>query len=174
MLLADVLKSKEWIDFFPAATEFVDIVENRNPGDQMVFLTLVQSCLIELYRHGRLLPEITLTAEDQYDRDFEIDMNAINIFVGERVPFSYYWVVLNSAAIYESPEYGTGDFIDDICDIYLDLKRSMVAFDLGTIASRERAIWNFKLTYDFHWSTHCIEALNAIHEYLECKKLNGD
>ena len=163
MQLARVLASKEFTDFLRAATAFIDLVENQKN---------VQRSLIDLYSMGLMLPEIDQTRGYDYDSDFAVDMKPVIAFVAQRVPFSYYGVLMNAMELYESPQFGTGDLIDDICDIYLDLKRAMLAFDEGTIASQENAIWEFKFNYDFHWATHCIEGLSAIHEYLEYRKLN--
>jgi hypothetical protein len=157
MQLSWVLASKEFNDFLQAAKAFIDLVENRKSDDQSAFLKSVQRSLIDLYSMGLILPEIDQTTGYDYDRDFVVEMKPIIAFVAQRVPFSYYSAVLNALEIYESPEIGIGDLIDDICDIYLDLKRATLGFDEATIASQEHAIWEFKFNYDFHWSTHCIE-----------------
>jgi hypothetical protein len=173
MHLHDVLQSKVWNDFLTVAKGYIDLIENHQPADQTDFIKKIQRSFIDLYSTGLLIPEINQTAGYGYERDFVVEMKPVIAFVAQRVPFSYYWAVLNAMELNESPQFGTGDLIDDIWDIYHDLKRGMLAFDEGTVASQEHAIWQFKFNYDFHWATHCINGLSAIHEYLENIKLNG-
>lgn len=66
----------------------------------------------------------------------------------------------------DSGETGLGDLIDDLSDIYKDIKRELYLLDNEVYNAKEDAIYNFKLLYDYHWGEHCIEALNAIHHYL--------
>ncbi|MEM1359809.1 MAG: DUF5063 domain-containing protein, partial [Bacteroidota bacterium] len=60
-----------------------------------------------------------------------------------------------------------GDLLDDILDIYKDIKRQLLVFDLNTEASIESAIWGMKFDFWHHWSAHAIDALRTIHYVLE-------
>ncbi|MCW3075042.1 MAG: hypothetical protein JWP69_2111 [Flaviaesturariibacter sp.] len=93
-------------------------------------------------------------------------MKTILKSIGGRVPFSYYWVVLNPVDMKNLAETGTGDLVDDLGDIYKDLKRAIVIFDTDDVAAKENIIWRLKFDFDYHWNKHCIEALSAIHHYL--------
>ena len=127
--------------------------------------------LLALYSIARYLPAIQL----QVDRDYEDTVNdsvmkPLLKSIGNRVPFSYYWVVLNPVDMNNLAETGTGDLIDDLGDIYKDLKRALIVFDIDERAAKENAIWKFKFDFDYHWNEHCIEALSAIHHYLADNK----
>jgi hypothetical protein len=167
----EILKTREFSDFLNSAKSFCSLIEEETSLTGTEFLQTAQTHLIKLYFLGRLLPSIHL----QTDKDFETDiddstMKSLLQFIGQRVPFSYYWVVLNPVDEKNLAETGTGDLIDDLGDIYNDLKRGLLIFDIEDPAAKENAIWKFKFDFDFHWNEHCIQALSAIHHYLDDKK----
>lgn len=162
-----ILKATELSNFLNAAREFCNFMETEKRLTEMEFLQVTQGHLVTLYSFGRHLPSIHL----QVDKDFEsgIDDNVMKPLlksIAARVPFSYYWVVLNPVDTNNSADTGIGDLIDDLGDIYKDLKRGIMIFDIDDMAAKQNAIWKFKFDFDFHWNEHCIEALSAIHHYL--------
>ena len=94
------------------------------------------------------------------------ELKSILKFIAGRVPFSYYWAVLNPVDSENLAETGTGDLVDDLGDTYADLKEALIMFDKNEIDAQENAIWKFKFDFDNHWGEHSIEALYAIHHYL--------
>lgn len=161
------MKAKQFSDFVNAAKNYCNFIETEGSLTETEFLRVTEAHLVTLYSLARQLPSVHL----QVGKDFESDiddkqMKALLSFIGERVPFSYYWVVLNPVDMNKLAETGTGDLIDDLGDIYKDLKRALVFFYTDDIAAKENAIWKFKFDFDYHWGEHCIEALSAIHHYL--------
>jgi hypothetical protein len=52
----------------------------------------------------------------------------------------YYWDVFDPFD-HEDHQAVCGDLVDDLADIYKDIKRGLTVFDIGTLASRETASW---------------------------------
>lgn len=167
ILVNEILNTKEFSELLNTAKEYCNFIETESKLTQIEFLREAQTYLITLYSLARHLPLVHL----QTDKDFEsdIDDNTMELllkFIGNRVPFPYYWTVLNPVNMNNLAETGTGDLIDDLGDIYKDLKRALLIFDTDHIAAKENAIWKFKFDFDYHWGAHCMEALSAIHHYL--------
>jgi hypothetical protein len=163
----EILKTAEFSSFLNAARVFCSFIETEKGLTGIDFLRMTQTHLATLYSLGRHLPSIDL----QVDKDFEspIDDNAMKLllnFIADRAPFIYYWVVLNPVDMDNSAQTGTGDLVDDLGDIYKDLKRAIIVFDINDLTAKENAIWKFKFDFDYHWNEHCIEALSSIHHYL--------
>jgi hypothetical protein len=125
--------------------------------------------LVRLYSCGLELPLIDLTKS--YVDTLELGEDVINIALQNlkrNTPFQYYWTVLNPLEL-DTPSTGTGDLIDDLYDIYKDLKLGMTYFD-EVEGYQEWAFWTFKMSFSNHWSDHCVSAVQVIHEYLTNKE----
>ena len=57
-------------------------------------------------------------------------------------------------------EIGMGDLGDDLIDIYLDVRRGLVGFDLGDL---DAAFLQWSEMHSIHWGAHAVGALTAIH-----------
>lgn len=72
--------------------------------------------------------------------------------VTERFPdFGYYNVVVDVVERPGQTEFGTGDAIDDIADIYADMKNVQWRWDRN---GPDDALWYFCDMYGFHWKRH--------------------
>lgn len=137
----------------------------QNEHQQRQFLSQIQNLLIDLYARGRHLPEVP-ASDYEFDDLFERDDKQIRNLIAHKVPFSYYWTVLDPFTFDKDPELGVGDLLDDLGDIYLDLKRAIEIYDSGLDGSKQEAYWKLKFDFDYHWGDHCIDAMNSIHNYM--------
>lgn len=69
-----------------------------------------------------------------------------------------YWMVFDA---YVDDASVAGLLSDDFLDIYLDLKRGLVAFDDGRELD---AVWEWRFHFDCHWGRHAFSALRALHD----------
>jgi hypothetical protein len=53
----------------------------------------------------------------------------------------------------------TGDIIDDLGDIYRDLRRGLVHWQDGNLAD---ALWEWRFNFQIHWGEHATSALRAL------------
>jgi hypothetical protein len=56
-----------------------------------------------------------------------------------------------------------GDLLDNLLDIYKDLKESILLYDNSKSTELGNAVWTFKWNFENHWGDHCINAIYAIH-----------
>jgi hypothetical protein len=162
-----ILSAKEFQTFVESAKDFCLFMEKGSADTENEFLITTQYHLLTLYNLGRNLPSVKLETDIEFDVKLDgKQMKALLQAIGDRVPFSYYWAVLNPVDLDNLAKTGTGDLIDDLGDIYQDLKEALILYDKPEIGAMENAIFQFKFGYDNHWGEHCIEALYAIHHYL--------
>jgi len=60
-----------------------------------------------------------------------------------------------------------GDLLYDILDIYKDIKRQLIVFELNTKGSCENSVWSMAFDFWHHWSNHAIDAIRTIHYVIE-------
>jgi hypothetical protein len=163
----EILKTDEFKSFLSATREFLIFIETESGLSKREFAEVSQTLLVNLYLLARQLPAIQLTSEKEFESEIDKSTkDSIFKFISDRIPFSYYWVALEPLNMHKSAEWGTGDLTDDLADIYIELKSSLILFDKDDIEAKEEAIWRFKFEFNHHWGDHCIEALSAIHHYL--------
>lgn len=55
---------------------------------------------------------------------------------------------------------GAGELSDDVLDIYRDVKCGLELWNGG---HRATAVWHWRLLLHFHWGSHAVGALRALH-----------
>ena len=157
--------------YYALANKYCDAYEMESVQDQRQFLSHIQGLLLALYSLGRELREIN-ASENQAERFLERDDKQIQSMVANKVPFSGYWLALDPFSISES-ELGLGDLIDDLGDIYIDLKRAILIYDSKRDGAVQNACCKLKFDFDYHLADHCMNAMKAIHDYLSKDGYNG-
>ena len=162
----EIIKTEEFNDFYKTVIEFCDFIENYSATDKMEFLKIAKDYLLRLYFNTSKLQWVDLRSNIEYDEKIDGKIfNNVLLFIAERLGDSrYYWHVLDPTNS-EEKEPVCGDLVDDLGDIYKDLKYSIMIFNLNKHDCKENALWQFKFDFDKHWDNHCINALSAIHFY---------
>lgn len=162
-----MLTSQPIKDFVSTARAYCTFIETDSGNDPRQFLRTVQKDLLMLYRLGLDLPLIEeATDVDMSHVDDKINKERVLRLIRDRVPVTSYWVTLTPLDFVNPTQIGTGDLVNDLNEIYIDLKRGLVLFDKSDTVIREYAVWYFKYHYDHHWGQHCVNALPIIHRYL--------
>jgi hypothetical protein len=149
-----------------AARRYCSFIETTTKTDTE-FLEELEGVLLDLYTTGTTLRWPTL----HHQRDFEDelskdDLDSILHRIGARISSNcLYWEVFDPFD-HDDHEPVCGDLVDDLGDIYQDIKRALMIFDLDTEAAKEEAIWQLKFGFDNHWGRHPIGALMAVHHLL--------
>lgn len=130
-----------------------------------------QDHLLALYTPARKLTDAGVADSNDPPEVPDDEVKRILKFVGQKMPFQYYWIAMNPIieAEYDHDE-GVGDVADDLTDIYRDLKRALSLMESDSEDDKMNAVWRLKFDFDHHWNDHCIDALHAIHNYLEKHK----
>lgn len=168
MAVDNITQTKDLIDFVEKAKRYCVFIETYKGDNYRRFLELLQKQLIELYSFGQALPVFELPT----DRDIEEidisdrDIEALLSFTSDRLPGRYYWTVFDPT-VDNDTESVCGDLVDDLGDIYKDLKTFLAGFEDADQDVKQNALWHLKWGFDNHWSDHCMNAIYAIHFFLK-------
>lgn len=164
--IENAFKTKEVISFVDAVKSYCQIIEDLGDIDSKTYLQKLLKNLSQLYLTAMNLPSVNPEATSEIDFNFSIEeMQLLISKLSKKIPFQYYWTVLNSVDSKNSPVFGTGDLTDDLMDIYKDIKWGLQVIEREDVLKAD-ALWHLKFQFDNHWKDHCIEAMNAIHHYL--------
>jgi len=157
--------------FVNASFEFCLFIETYN--NYKDFLIKLSNHLLNIYQLGNQLPIGDISENKDYtpndisQNDFELILKSLSERLSDN---RYYWQVFDPLDDQENDPV-LGDLLDDIGDIYKDLKRSLTLFNEGTNLAKNTAMWQFKFEFDNHWSDHCISALYALHFFIKKMEL---
>ncbi|MEP7253403.1 MAG: DUF5063 domain-containing protein [Ginsengibacter sp.] len=167
MTIDKIIQAGSFTNFIKSVRDFCDFVENSKTENYIAFLRLTQTHLQSLYFGGQKLQFVDLN----YNLDFEDIMTKHQLenilkSLADRLNNRFYWHVFDPTKE-DDIEPVCGDLLDDLGDIYKDLKNSLLLFDKGTPAEIESAVWTFKWSFDSHWGDHCINATYALHYFIQ-------
>lgn len=164
----EILRTNEFTDFYKTAVDFCSFIENYHSKDKVEFLKATRIFLLKLYDKALRLPWVDLQSNIEYDDKLDSDKFEYTLsFISKRLDDArYYWHVFDPTNEKDT-EAVCGDLVDDLGDIYKDLKYSIMTFNLDKQDCQENALWQFKFDFDKHWDDHCVNALSAIHFYLQ-------
>lgn len=163
-----IIKSKEFTDFYKTALDFCAFIENQQPGTKVDFMQATRQHLLKLYTTALRLQWVDLQTNSEFDdRLHDADIKPLLNSISQRLQGSqYYWHVFDPTDEKDTKPV-CGDLVDDLGDVYKDLKKAITIFNLEQPGCKENALWNFKFLFEKHWDDHCINALSALHFYLQ-------
>ena len=166
MLVDNITQSKDFIEFVERIKNFCAFIETHQSNDYKSFLETTQKQLIEFYSYGRTLPNFDLPNNRNIE-EFGItdkDIKHILSFIGDRLRDPFYWVVFDPTN-HDDTASVCGDLVEDLGDIYKDLKTFLIGFEQRDEDVKQNALWHLKWSFHNHWSDHCIDAIYAIHYF---------
>jgi hypothetical protein len=152
-----------------AARALCEFVTNpKEEEDSTSFLRATQHHLLHLYQLSIQLEWVDLPSDMEFDEfihktHFSETLQTLSLRLGTN---RYYWSVFTPTDLRDD-EPVCCDLLDDLGDIYQDLKKALVIYDLPIEYCKEHAIWQFKFDFETHWGNHCINALRGIHFFLK-------
>lgn len=166
MKAAQILLTPAFTDFYKSATDFCGFMERELKHTSNEFLQTSRIHLLNLYDTALKLPVVDLETTVEYEYAFNnLEFEQVLSCIVERLGTSrYYWHIFNPSRE-EDTKPVCGDLSDDLGDMYKDIHRSISLFNKPD--GQESALWQFKFDFDNHWGDHCMNALNAIHFYLQ-------
>ena len=63
----------------------------------------------------------------------------------------------------DNENYSNGWLVDDVVDIYKDLKEVIENIEKDTDESVQQGLWDLKFGFGAHWGSHLINALRFLH-----------
>ena len=166
--LEEVRQSAEFAEYHRAAEAFCEFLEGNFKLAPADFLTTIRTHLLRLYPAALAMPWVDLQSNEEFEEKLSADaFQAVLHSIAEQLGEArYYWHVFDPVNDLDTTPV-CGDLLDDVGDIYKDLKYALMIFNLGKGECQENALWEMKFDFDAHWNRHCINALSAIHFYLE-------
>ncbi len=166
-----ILNTKAFSDFYATASNFCEFIET-DQAESGAFLQQLTHYLLDLYRKALVLSWVRLDSNVEYEEKLNGDQLEETIaFIAKHLGSTRNYWHLFDPSDGSDKEPCCGDLVDDIGDIYTDLKYDLLIFNLDKPDCKENALWQFKFGFDKHWGDHCMNALAAIH-FLS-KRLNG-
>jgi len=167
----EVISSIGFQEFLDAARGYCNLLESERTNNYLLDL---QKALLAIYSHGMNLPSIGLISNvdfnEKLDRtEFDEVKNRTSESLGE---IQVYWTIFDPTEnVFGNEKPVMGDLLDDIMDIYKDIKRQLITFDLNTNDSIENAVWGMRFDFWNHWSHHAIDAIRTIHYVIEKERV---
>jgi hypothetical protein len=168
MSTEELLQTPMFAAYHQTAAAFCGFIEQTEPCRPIDFLLATRPHLIRLYDTASALPWVDLQSDKDYDEKLAANaFQTIYSSIAEQLGDArYYWHVFDPLDDSDTTPV-CGDLLDDLGDIYKDLKYALLVFHLDQEDCQENALWQFKFDFDAHWDRHCVNALSAIHFHLK-------
>ena len=79
------------------------------------------------------------------------------------LPLQYYSEQFDPLIVPAAEDATTGDLVDDVSDVFADVRHGLWLFDEGYVAA---AVWQWRFLFERHWGRHAICAIRVLHAYL--------
>lgn len=155
--------------YFTKLKDFIEFIEENNEKDLSSFLEKLRQSLVSIYFVGFSLPKNLVRSNDDYPN--YINPNQLRDIINHLKELlkdsRYYWEVFNPIDDLDNKIAVCGDLIDDIEDIYCDIKNSLLLYQYYTTEAKNSALWLLDFQFKSHWGDHCINAIRACHYLLK-------
>ncbi len=142
--------------FVALVREYLEAVDNAVNLGPHAFLSVCARILPQIYALGLDLPD-TEPTNGTLDSEVISPMSELTALSGE---YNLYAEVFDPCF---DKEFLTKTIADDLADIYLDLKRPLLAFEAG---DRGNSIWQWKFNIQTHCGDHLVDVLRPIHRLI--------
>lgn len=136
--------------------QYVETVEKISTYSAHGFLSKCAILLPQIYSLG-----MAMSDSDIEDKDIDIEiispLSNISALLGK---YDFYHEVYEPSL---EEEVVGGLLSDDLSDVFLDLKRSLVNYQRG---NKKDAIWQIKFDLTSHAGHHLVDALRVIHRLI--------
>lgn len=154
--------------FSQACEKFFKLCEepsfNKETKNHSLYISLAElnfSCL----KLNEVKTEYKNQIEEQNIQQIKrLTDNQVRPFISKSFPdLGFYWSTLNPNEMAKEPEFGTGDAIDDIVDIYKDLKEGFEHYKNGNLGEATY-VWTYG--YETHWGEHLVELQAMLYDLI--------
>ena len=171
--LESYINTKSFSDFKLSAENYCVYLENLSLSEKDSFPLHLKSLLADLYASALKLPEVDLVIvldyEDKNLRDKLISCaKEFGGIASNILGNNQFYRTAFAPDNMDTEELSHGFLIDDIQDIYIDIKESLELLKTNENVPTQQALWDIKFSLRSHWGEHCVSALHFLH-YL-CQK----
>ncbi len=155
--------SKNIIEMLTVANEyclFVESIEKYNYADILSYMLKLAPLL---YLKGAMLPQIEVSDEWANER-FVTEEQYINIYntILNKLDNKNLYKDADNISMYDTEliEY---NFAEVLADVYQDLKDFVLLYQKETLAAKENAVFNCKLSFQNNWGKKMVSAMKYLH-----------
>jgi hypothetical protein len=157
--------------FLNAFHDWCIFIENEDRNETKEYLQLLRTHLLKIYNSGLNLSTDINPGDDKYPEYLEPENIRSRILqLSEKlINNRYYWEVFDPTDTIDNQPV-CGDLIDDITDIYHDIKSALLIHSINTADAKATSVWQLEFQFRTHWGNHCINALRACHYFIQKAK----
>jgi uncharacterized protein DUF5063 len=150
-------------DFAQAATRFCSVIELAGALELRRWLIDIEAALARVYASAAALPDVGPATDRTHagmsSEEWSSLYQHLRAQLGEA---DRYWVIFDA---HHSESLASASLADDLADIYSELRRGIEASLSG--APPEDVIFDWRESFESHWSRHALGALGAIRQALQ-------
>jgi hypothetical protein len=150
--------------FIVVVKEYVDLVEGSSQIPLHDFLRKCAKLLPQIYSLGLELPEIDLPEQEPNGTIIDEVLSPMPLLKDLIGKHDLYAEVFDPIILDE--DMVIGSLSDDLADIYLDLKRPLLKYEIGNDKLKDIAVWEWKFNIGVHAGNHIVDALRPIHRLI--------
>lgn len=144
--------------------EFIDGLSVQNYSQEN-FIDLLHVRLSDLYSKSVFMPKIELVITDTKVEKEKKETDTtlykkLSEILGE---YTDYTQSFDPTVLDDKENYSNGWLVDDLADIYKDLKEVIKNIERNTDDSVQQGLWDLKFGFGSHWGSHLIDALRFVH-----------
>lgn len=146
--------------FVELVREYLALIDGLPGIAPREFLLDCAILLPQIYSLSHQLPDVELPDDDsseEREEEVESPMGKISNLLGDYDLYSIVFDPITDADALKTT------LSDDLSDIYADLKRGLIKYDIGDKQDRDVAIWEWKFHMQIHWGQHAVGVLRPIH-----------
>lgn len=151
-----------------SARQFCDLVDAAltDKYGQEDFIDLLHIRLVDLYNYSLHIPKIEIFVKYKSEEGKEIKDSDRALY--EKLTqilgiYTDYSESFDPTIIESDDNYLQGWLVDDLADIYKDLKQVLEMLDKDTDEHVQEGLWNLRFVFGAHWGTHTINAIRFLH-----------
>ena len=161
---SEFLELKQFKEFLEKLENYINLIEKDNLQNEPDFETRLHLILLQLYAASFQLPELDL----KYDSDFENEEFIIRdpklaSKISEQLKNEDYYFDIFDPTDKDDLEPIQFSLLDDIIDIYYELKIAQLKIAKKIPKYIEDGIWDIIFGRNNHWGNHAVNAIRALH-----------
>ena len=161
---SDFIELSEFKKFRELAENFFVLIEQETELDNYDFRCELHQKLAELYTQAWKLPNLELQFDSEVeDKLVESNTKELGKNLTEKLGDQTFYYEVFDPFHPEDDDPTQGWLIDDLTDIYSEIKNGILKIENGKPEYVEDGIWDIIFGRNSHWGNHAINALRALH-----------
>jgi len=157
--MSDILEQSHHC-FIGSCRNYCAWIESDRKIKSEGYLLYLQKLLLDLYVQALYLEKNDEISHKNFSSELDpVQLNLITNRTSENIgEHQCYWTTFDPTEnVFGNEAAMMGDLLDDVMDIYKDVKRKLMTYDLGTKESMQDALWGMKFDFWHHWSCHAVD-----------------